>query len=301
MAKQDISYSDFISFCTTNNFPIKWELTMQDIDKYYYLFTIDAGEKIECEINSLDDTDDVTDFESNYKVENESIDIRTEEKIIKSDAKLVHGNIKELNFYFTTGDENSLIIKNPDYQGILSINIYPQDQNGTLTTGSSIITGLITTKLEVGLNVTGTGIPADTVIDSIDSSSQITLNNNVTVTGDQTLTFSKSTGETNILFNPAFNFDLDGGGFSLIGNKPQNDTWIYCIMAPYIPKEYGGHHEFIDGKKLIRDNQEYNMIADAKYFVYDSGNPYITQILVKVEHDENEAIDLEIRYRLYLA
>ncbi len=63
-------------------------------------------------------------------------------------------------------------------------------ESGAITNGSATVTGLSSTAgLAVGQAVTGTGITADTSILSIDSSSQVTLNQNATATGSETLTF----------------------------------------------------------------------------------------------------------------
>ncbi|MEM3062313.1 MAG: hypothetical protein QW303_02020, partial [Nitrososphaerota archaeon] len=63
-------------------------------------------------------------------------------------------------------------------------------RNGTTTSGSAVVTGLSqTSDLAVGMRVTGTGIPIDTRILSIDSASQITLTNNATASGTTSLTF----------------------------------------------------------------------------------------------------------------
>jgi hypothetical protein len=71
----------------------------------------------------------------------------------------------------------------------------PITLTGTLATGSYTITGTgstaaLNTMLTSGpVLVTGTGVPVNTVVGSVDSSSQVTLSNAMTVTGSQTLTF----------------------------------------------------------------------------------------------------------------
>ena len=87
---------------------------------------------------------------------------------------------------------------------------------GTLTAGSATVTGLIDTHsnasdtigLAVGEVITGTGIPAGTTIKSINSSaSTITLSNNATASGSQTLA--------------AMNVDAD------------NRTYNFAVQLPY--------------------------------------------------------------------
>lgn len=63
-------------------------------------------------------------------------------------------------------------------------------QKGTATSGSAVLTGLDTTVgLYVGMPVTGAGIPANTAVQTIDSASQITLNNSATAAGTPALVF----------------------------------------------------------------------------------------------------------------
>lgn len=62
---------------------------------------------------------------------------------------------------------------------------------GTLTSGSAIVTGLPEThNITVGMQVRGVGLANfTTTVLSIDSSSQITLNSNASISGAQSLTF----------------------------------------------------------------------------------------------------------------
>ena len=54
---------------------------------------------------------------------------------------------------------------------------------GDTTNGSAVIANVSdTSSLFVGMKITGTGIPASTIIESVDSSSQITLSQNCTAT-----------------------------------------------------------------------------------------------------------------------
>jgi hypothetical protein len=63
-------------------------------------------------------------------------------------------------------------------------------KTGTLATDSAVVTSIATTtNLFVGQPVSGSGVPDDTTIVSIDSSSQITLSNVATADGATTLTF----------------------------------------------------------------------------------------------------------------
>src|SRR5271165_5059184 len=63
-------------------------------------------------------------------------------------------------------------------------------QSGTLTSGSTSVTGLTgASQLAIGMPVTGTGIAPGTAISQINSDTQITLSAAATVSGPQTLTF----------------------------------------------------------------------------------------------------------------
>ena len=68
-----------------------------------------------------------------------------------------------------------------------------QTLTGTTTQGSAVVTGLAsTTGLDATYMVTGTGINADTSILSVDSSTQVTLNQIATSSATSTLTFGKT-------------------------------------------------------------------------------------------------------------
>ena len=65
---------------------------------------------------------------------------------------------------------------------------------GTTTSGSAIITGISSTTGIVAdtWQVTGTGIPEDTYVDSVDSATQVTMNQDATDSGTVTLTFTQT-------------------------------------------------------------------------------------------------------------
>ncbi len=65
--------------------------------------------------------------------------------------------------------------------------------SGTLVNGSPIITGISSTAgLDTTYQVTGTGINTDCYIQSVDSGTQVTLNQAVTASGTSTLNFCKT-------------------------------------------------------------------------------------------------------------
>jgi hypothetical protein len=72
---------------------------------------------------------------------------------------------------------------------MLGYNPGPFTQSFTLTNGSPVATTIQTVTLLVGMEVSGTGIPADTVIMAI-GSGNVTLSANATANGAQTLTLT---------------------------------------------------------------------------------------------------------------
>jgi len=64
---------------------------------------------------------------------------------------------------------------------------------GTTTSGSAVVTGLSSTASLAAdtFAVTGNGVPSDTYISTVDSGTQITMTQNATATGSQSLTFTK--------------------------------------------------------------------------------------------------------------
>jgi len=66
-------------------------------------------------------------------------------------------------------------------------------QTGTLTSGSAVVTGLSdTSSLSTDYMVTGTGVNQDTYILSVDSAAQVTLSQNASASGSESLTFSQT-------------------------------------------------------------------------------------------------------------
>jgi hypothetical protein len=69
-------------------------------------------------------------------------------------------------------------------------------QAGVVTSGSAVVTGLSdttnggNTPISPGMPVSGTGIPANTVVQSVDSSTQVTLSANATVSSTTALVFA---------------------------------------------------------------------------------------------------------------
>lgn len=72
--------------------------------------------------------------------------------------------------------------------------------DGDIASGSAIVQNIVDTSLiDVGMSVTGTGIPADTTVQSVDSGTQVTLTNNATATATNSLTYTTVTAD--LLFN----------------------------------------------------------------------------------------------------
>jgi len=100
--------------------------------------------------------------------------------------------------------------------------------SGTTVNGSPIITGLSSTDaLTVGSAITGTGIPANTVILSIDSRTQVTLDKNASASGTVALIFFmtiKHDGAIPIL--AIFASSFGGGTVTVQGSPDGGTTWI---------------------------------------------------------------------------
>lgn len=63
--------------------------------------------------------------------------------------------------------------------------------NGNIVSGSPIITGLSSTAdLEPGYPLSGTGIPAGAIIETVDSGTQVTISENATTTGTEAIFFA---------------------------------------------------------------------------------------------------------------
>lgn len=64
-------------------------------------------------------------------------------------------------------------------------------QTGTLSSGSPVVTGLSSTAAIAGaLQVSGAGLPAGTLVQSVDSTTQVTLTQNATASGSASLAFT---------------------------------------------------------------------------------------------------------------
>jgi len=98
---------------------------------------------------------------------------------------------------------------------------------GTTTSGSAIVTGLTdTSSLSTNYMVSGTGIPTDTFILSVDSSTQVTLSANATSSATSTLTF----GQT--LYSLPSDYDRIEGGTEW----DKGQAWE--LLGPNTPKEW---------------------------------------------------------------
>ncbi|MBV8888150.1 MAG: pilus assembly protein [Alphaproteobacteria bacterium] len=96
---------------------------------------------------------------------------------------------------------------------------------GNTTSGSPVvknITPSATTNLAVGMMVTGTGIPSNTVIKSVDSATQVTLCSNATATG------------TSITLTPYAAITYDTTSTATTSN------WMGCVVEPTSSDENSG-------------------------------------------------------------
>jgi hypothetical protein len=96
---------------------------------------------------------------------------------------------------------------------------------GTLTSGSAVVTGISSTVgIAAGMFVTGTGIPVNATVLSVDSATQITLSASATVPGAQTLTIGSRTSfvvrGTAVQSSATLQAWQNSGGASLLAVSP---------------------------------------------------------------------------------
>lgn len=149
-------------------------------------------------------------------------------------------NVSGLNF--------SGVTSYSDIAGIIQsaiVALYSIQQDGTLASGSPTVTGVSdTTGIANGMVVTGVGIPANTIVVSFVANTSVTLNNNVTITGVSTLTFSLSANaqyvnSTVVFDNGSFIFTGGVTGAATIAiQPPPSGTDITGIdYLGWVPKE----------------------------------------------------------------
>jgi|GEM_PF-2467403 len=135
-----------------------------------------------------------------------------------------------MNVTGTGTSPNSVIVLIPDSETIYISHLttvnstesltFSLDQDGTLASGSAVVTGLDTSVIFVGMDVTGSGIPASAKVLTVDDATTITLDDNATSTGASTLTFSIT--DTVDLTNPGLinNYrNYEQGNFSQLNQN----------------------------------------------------------------------------------
>lgn len=121
------------------------------------------------------------------------------------------GDIKETavltlqsSWYYCDGSAKNRVTDAPLFAAITI------QQSGTLTSGSAVVTGLSdttngggsNTPISPGMPVSGTGVPAGTVVQSVDSGTQVTLSANATVSSTTGLVFAPyGVGDGSTTFN----------------------------------------------------------------------------------------------------
>ncbi len=113
--------------------------------------------------------------------------------------------------------------------------ITPQG-GGSTTTGSTIIGNLTSTSgLTPGMFVYGSGIPDSTIIVSVDSPSQVTLNNAATQTGSAiALTFQSRQGERYFPIHPVNSFTIKWPRMNTLVTHDETGTAVWPNKQPYI-------------------------------------------------------------------
>jgi hypothetical protein len=92
----------------------------------------------------------------------------------------------------------------------------------TTTSGSAVVTMASTTGLTAQMGISGTGIPANSAIVSVDSSTQITISANATASGTNNLAFYA-------IYQAWFlNFDASGKLWLCLNNGGGQNVWTYA-------------------------------------------------------------------------
>ena len=101
------------------------------------------------------------------------------------------------------------------------------EQSGTTTDGSAIITGLSdTSDFDTTWQVAGTGIQTDAYISSVDSATQVTMTLDATETGTNTLTFTKT------------KYDLPSDWNYQLNQTQWDRTNHWALIGPKSPQEW---------------------------------------------------------------
>lgn len=110
-----------------------------------------------------------------------------------------------------------------------NISAPPASQTGTTSSGSKVITALSDTSvLAVGMRVSGTGIPSESQIEEILSSSSVRITQQATANGSPTLTFDNIITVTGL----SATSNAPNGRFAVVGLSPQNEIIITPSVVP---------------------------------------------------------------------
>jgi hypothetical protein len=151
-----------------------------------------------------------------------------------------------------------------------------QDITGTLASGTPTVTSMTRTdRLYPGQPISGTGIAADTVVLSIDSTTQITISKNATATGAQALVFGGSGSK----------YPHDIHGYYLndtTDNTVQKGDPIYK-EGFYILKNYGYYAPLsFRGTGDITEGSEHITVADSSIYLVGDYIAYVPAPLYRV-------------------
>jgi hypothetical protein len=106
------------------------------------------------------------------------------------DVKETACPVLQSGWYYCDGSNKNRVVDAPLFNAITI------QQSGTITSGSPVVIGLSDTSnggntpLSPFMPVSGTGVPAGTFIQSVDSATQVTLNKNCTISGTTPLVFA---------------------------------------------------------------------------------------------------------------
>lgn len=110
---------------------------------------------------------------------------------------------------------------------VYTFTLQTDTQNGTTTSGSAVITGLTdTSAFSTDYQVSGTGIPTDAYIVSVNSATQVTIDQEATETGTNSLTFTQTI------------YDLPSDWNYQLNQTQWDRTNHWALIGPKSPQEW---------------------------------------------------------------
>ena len=113
--------------------------------------------------------------------------------------------------------------------------------------------------------------------------------------GPWTIDVTGVSGYTVVDYHPTQDIQIDGCGLKLLQTAPSGELVIESLtLAPNIPEIYGGNHVFAENFEFCKDFDEHSRYTAPKYLRYLSGTPEANRIRIKIKHDPNENIKMQV-------